>query len=311
MNIKQNLKYQRTLVATIVLLLAVILFITGTFAWNLTDKRNQQELMLRKGGRVHNDFNNHSLKAAVSNRANKDVYAENFGDNKLLVRIKLFEYLEIDGNAVTGESREDRNTWSPYVLGNNEEARNYVTWEMGGSKIFLPTFNLDENSDSIDAKGTAIDVLTGSATGIGDGTHNYFEPAGSIFDQSGNRLEAETGTSHTSKSTIIQDREVISMEDWLMLGAKEQVGNFWVVDDDGWAYWADFLRPNTATSLLLDELIVDSEGMKISMYYAIDVVGEFAAEGEADTFYNGESEYGNASSNGQEVVDTILTKNRK
>lgn len=210
---------------------------------------------------------------------------------------------------MTGGSREDRSTWSPYVLGNNEEARNYVTWEMGGSKIFLPTFNLDENNDLTDAKGSAIIVLTGAATGISDGTHKYFEPAGSIFDENGKRLEAKTETFHTSKYTIIQDRDVISMEEWLMLGDEQQVGN--LLDNDGWAYWADFLSPNKATSLLLDELIVHSEGMKENMYYTIDVVGEFASEDDADRLYNGESVYGNASSNGQEVIDTILTKNRQ
>lgn len=34
---------------------------------------------------------------------------------------------------------------------------------------------------------------------------------------------------------------------------KAQVmGDFWVWDDDGWAYWANAIQPDTATGLLLD-----------------------------------------------------------
>ena len=29
-------------------------------------------------------------------------------------------------------------------------------------------------------------------------------------------------------------------------------GDFWVWDDDGWAYWANAIQPDTATGLLLD-----------------------------------------------------------
>jgi hypothetical protein len=308
MGTQENLNIQRKKTAVIAAILAIILFLTGTFAWYSISQRalNQVELTANSGGRIHDDFNKQDILATRSNRANKDIYAENFGENDLVVRIKLSEYLEVDGEAVTGGARDDRSTWIPYVLDNNEEARNYVTWTMGGSKIFLPTFNLDQNNLSTDAKGDAIDEITGTATGIGDATHRYFEPAGTHFEADGTRLQSPSATSHASKSTLLPDRAVISMDAWLALDEEDKIGQYWVIDADGWAYWADMLRPSTATSLLLNELDIQSRGIELDMYYAIDVVGEFATESDVDKFYNGESDHGNASSQGQELINTIL-----
>jgi hypothetical protein len=308
METQENFNYQRKKTATIALLLAIILFLTGTFAWFSISQRalNQVEVTANSGGRIHDDFHNQDVLATRSNHANKDVYAENFGENNLIVRIKLAEYLEIDGEAVTGELRDDKSTWSPYVLGNQEEARNYVTWVMGGSKIFLPTFNLDQNNLSTDAKGDAIDVITGGATGIGDGTADYFAPAGTHFETDGTILETPSTTSHTSKPTLTEERNVMSMQAWLALEETDRVGNFWVVDVDGWAYWANFLAPEQATSLLLNEIIIQSGSISENMYYAIDVIGEFATESDVENFYNGESDHGNASNNGITLINTII-----
>lgn len=308
MEAQNKIEYQRKKTASVVVLLALMLFLTGTFAWYSISQRalNELNITANSGGRIHDDFYSQDVQAMRSNHANKDIYAENFGENDLIVRIKLSEYLEIDGQAVTGESKDDRSTWVPYVLENEEEAREYVNWKMGGFKVYLPTFNLDQNNLSTDAKGDAIDELTGAATGFGDGTHNYFSPAGSHFEVDGTKVENITATSHTSKSTLMQDNEVMSMEAWLALDEDEKVGNFWVVDADGWAYWANLLRPNTATSLLLNEFHLESGSMAESMYYAIDVIGEFATINDVDSFYNGESDHGDASSKGQDLINTIL-----
>jgi hypothetical protein len=306
MEIQPNIKYQHKKTATIAILLVIVLFFTGTFAWYSISQRalNQVEVTANSGGRIHDDFHNQDILATRSNHANKDVYAENFGENDLLVRVKLSEYLEIDGEAITGGTRDDRSSWSPYVLENEEKARDYVTWVMGGHKVYLPTFNLDQNDLSTDAKGDASDEITGTATGIGDGTPNYFAPAGTHFEADGTRLENASATSHESRFTLSQERDIISMEEWLV--DINQVGNFWVVDEDGWAYWADFLKPNKATSLLLSELIIQSQGIEDNMYYAIDVIGEFTTVSDVDNLYNGSSEHGNASSNAQDLIDTII-----
>ena len=310
-NIAEKISNQRKNTATIAILLALTFIITGTFAWYSISQRalSVGELTLNLGGRLHDDFYLQDILPEKSNVANKDVYAENFGENNLIVRIKLSEYLEIDGNIITGGTKEDKSTWVPYVLGNTEGARNVVEWKMGGDKIFLPTFNTDQDSLETDAKGDAIDEITQTATGIGDGTHNYFAPAGTHFERDGTIVAQQTQTSHTTKSTLIQDKEVMSMEEWLTLANIDKIGNFWVVDADGWAYWANLLPPGEATSLLLDEITINRANMSETIYYAVDAIGEFATTNYVDRFYNGESAHGDASENGQELIDTILGLN--
>ena len=105
---------------------------------------------------------------------------------------------------------------------------------MGGNKIYFSTFVNDLSSLSIDAKGNAIDGIIGVTTGIGDGTLDYFSPAGSHFESKGTRLgELGSNTSHVSKYILIQDKEVMRIDTWLMLGEKERIGNFWIVDTVG------------------------------------------------------------------------------
>ena len=304
---QKNMNYHRKKTATIAMLLALILMLTGTFAWYSISQRalNEGQLSRNPGGRVHDDYHFQDVLNEVSDVANKDIYAENFGETNLLVRMKVSEYLEIDRRVITGGSKEDRSTWVPYVLGNTERARNFVEWQMGGDKIFLPTFNIDQESLETDAKGDAIDQIAGVATGIGDGSVNYFAPAGTHFESDGTKVDTETQTSHTSKSTLIQDREVISMETWLTLNEGEKTGNFWVVDADGWAYWANFLEPGQATSLLVDQLTFNGALVEETLYYATDAIGEFATAGDIYNFYNGRSEHGDASSDAQDLLDTI------
>lgn len=65
------------------------------------------------GGRIHDDFDNRYVQDNVSKYANKNIYAENFEENQLLVRIKLAEYLEVDGKIITGEKKDDTKNLSP------------------------------------------------------------------------------------------------------------------------------------------------------------------------------------------------------
>jgi len=168
--------------------------------------------------------------------------------------------MQSDGKIVTGEKKEDTRTWIPIMLDCNIEDRKNVSQTMGGSKIYLPTVLNDLSSLSIDAKGNAIDGITGVTTGIGDGTLNYFSSTGNHFESNGTRLgELGSNTSHVSKYPLIQDKEVMSIDTWLMLGEKERIGNFWVVNTNGWAYWANYLNTDQATSLLLHAVIFQTE----------------------------------------------------
>ena len=300
MESKQHMNYQRKKTATIVMILVLVLSITGTFAWYSISQRalNEGELTRNPGGRVHDDYHFQNVLNEVSDVANKDIYAENFGEASLLVRIKVSEYLEIDNIPVTGGNKEDRSTWVPYVLGNTERARNFVEWQMGGDKIFLPTFNTDKESLETDAKGDAIDKIAGKATGIGDGTQDYFTEGEEYTHPD------YPGEIRTAKSTIEQERSVMSMQAWIE--AERPIGNFWVVDADGWAYWANFLETGEATSLLVDEIKVNSAMVEGEMYYATDAIGEFSTTGSIHNFYNGSSEYGDASRDAQDLIDAII-----
>lgn len=293
---KENMKKQRKKSAVVTSLLALALVVTGTFAWTSISQRALNDLTRtgNPGGRIHDDYDRTAVEEGTGTTANKDVYAENFGENDLYVRIKLSEYLEIDGTAVTGGNKDDRSTWIPYVLGNTETARSNVTWKQGGKKDYLPTFNTDKESLETDATGHAVDYVVGSATGIGDGSHDYFKDNGPTFTDPN-----DASVQHTVKSTETQAKAPISMADWKANGSP--TGKFWVVDTDGWAYWAEKLAPGKATSLLLDDLtfvLPDGE-----MYYAIDVIGEFATQADLYEFRN--SEHGEPTSDAESLLEKI------
>ncbi|MFV0396309.1 MAG: DUF6273 domain-containing protein [Coprobacillaceae bacterium] len=282
--------------------MALLLLLTGTFAWTSISQRatNTVDLANNPGGRVHDDFNTSTVES--DGTANKDIYAENFGEMDIFVRIKLSEYLEVDGMKIAGGDKDDKSTWAPYVLGANAEARNYVTWEMGGDKIFLPTFNteIDGNLDEsfmTDASGNAIDDISGGVTALGDGSHDYFVDGQAYANPNGG------SQTNTAKSTIIEDGTVMTMADWVT--ANYPTGNFWVIDTDGWAYWANPLAAGEATSLLLNELNFSTSALEAEeMHYAIDVIGEFATRADLTRFSDGSSAHGNASYNGMILFNT-------
>ena len=143
------------LVGIVILLIAI----TGTFAYvatsqsafNATWDQNQNY-----GGRIHDHFSN-PMRGAGDH--NKNIFAENFGDNPLGVRVRLREFLSFAGEPVITETYvTDPMTWSIYhALADNVHERlagtNAATigsygfnWLLGDDcdnprKIFMPTFN--------------------------------------------------------------------------------------------------------------------------------------------------------------------------
>lgn len=282
-------------IAMIVSSLSFILLLTGTFTWvslsqmaraDLTHVTEESKAI--SGGRIHDDFNGE----------NKDIYAENFGDTNLLVRIKLVEYMEIDDvPVVTGTNREDKTTWVPNILGVDNEFSAYVEWIRGGEKIFMPTINTDPDSLLTDASGIAIDDLTGGQTAPGDGSHDYWT-IGDIHPE----YDPESGeVPRPAKPTLSPEMGgYMSMEEWIEAGNPK--GNFWVIDTDGWAYWANILAPEEATSLLVDAIQINSLPSE-DWYYASHVIGEFATE------YNA-TEFTDMSANAQDLIFNLVQKVR-
>lgn len=282
--------------------LALLLLIAGTFAWTSISQRalNEKdgENKITSGGRIHDDYS----KAT----GNKDIYGENYGTKDLYVRIKLSEYFEKNGTPlISGTTKDDKNTWTPYGLPSSAETtayRDYVTWELGGDKVFLPTFNTDSDNKSTDAAQDAIDVLTGGATAQGNGEQDAFTN-GQVVPN-----DDDATITHIAKPTLTQGRAPISMATWKTLPASEKIGAYWVIDSDGWAYWAETLKPTQATSLLLTQLSYNDEkigGIEGKWYYGIDVIGEFATEEDKGDFNN--SVHGAPSSDAANLIN-VLTK---
>ena len=138
------------------LLLVILLLISGTFAWVSGTQRAfnpRWQLEGNHGGRIHDRFE----MERVTGLQDLSVFAENFGESDLFVRIRLREFLAFDESpyGVGNAQRDLPNTWPIYRSSNtNVHQRRYGTdalyigehgieWTLGqtSEKAFMPTFN--------------------------------------------------------------------------------------------------------------------------------------------------------------------------
>jgi len=268
---------KRKIYALVSVLSLSALVIAGTFAWTNfdssiinnffgtgTDSDSQQE---GPGGTLHNDMS--------ADEPFRDVYVENWGTEPLIVRIHLSEFMEMGEGAgqsennqavslIEGATRDDVTSWEPFngnldsVLlrdGNtsNETFNDFWQWTMGGQKYFNPAPE--------DLRGTQ------DANGV------EFVSTNSPF------FVSEDDDLENMRQTL--NAEVMMMSEWLEYG---QLGHFWVVDTDGYSYWAAPLNPDEATGLLLHkvELI---EQPAYDYFYAINVAAHMATVDEVPDNY--------------------------
>lgn len=277
---------------------ASVLLMIGTYAWRSISQEATNETIrsVDVGGRLHDDFDG----------TNKDVYAENYmtkneGGVPLYVRIRLDEYMEIGKDAgenrndpnraatpvIAGSKLSDKNTWVTHIpketdptecTGSSASLHDYWTWTMGGSKVYLPTFNKNKDSLQADINGTYEGTTAGDSVHYDDyksyvagqeleGTATYDDDENDVEDANV-YTKKET---HTAVQT--QNAVVMTMKQWKDLGSKS--GKYWVYDTDGWAYWAEALQPGEVTGLLLDKVELTAE-LSEKCYYAINVVAQFA-----------------------------------
>ncbi|MDR1536470.1 MAG: hypothetical protein LBU32_00425 [Clostridiales bacterium] len=292
--VKMLIKDRRFVVATTAVVLAALI-ITGTFAWtnfNANIVNSWQGAGSEPKGVLHDDFCN----------PNKDVYAENVGKVPIIVRIRLDEYMELGDGAglkadsagapnpsnksvplISGGDLNDLETWKPHLLDNyhpelsGQPFNKYWDWKMGGQKYYFPA-PADEVDGYVD--GDSLEDLGPTDTNA-VGVHSKLTP----------------------------DASIITMGEWIL---NQQPGNYWVVDTDGWAYWAGMLQPGEATGLLLDSVTLKYTP-EADYYYGVNVIAQFATpdgevdeEGKKDNYLRfADAENGECTPNALALMQTI------
>jgi hypothetical protein len=291
----------------IVLGILALTALGGTYAWSSISQRvnNISDIPpTNAGARLHDDFN---IEAG-----NKNIYVENYGDEPVLVRVKLYEYLEKDGESlIPGADPNDVSTWSPYTMTSltalgtdTQKFRPYVTWEFANTttpqKVYVPTFNTDNTNRSADASGDGLDVLTGAVTHPGAGKWDDFQ----MFEQ----VPSLDGTAtHETTNTPRINRDLQMMGPITTTGnspnrVSSPFSSGWIADKDGWFYAGSWIAPGVSSTVLLKSLqykfariYATSDHIK----YRIWPVMEYVGRENIDDFYNGSSPYGDASTDAQ------------
>jgi len=153
MKLSQNKRF----LGQAIVIIAAFAMITGTFAWSSFSQRafNPTWDEGNYGGRIRDEYDGYG-----SGDHNKDVFAENFGNRNIFVRVRLSEFLAIDGDGVLDMDRNDVSTWAVYcsedddvftpragtdiaVLHGDEPDGYGISWTLGHNetKYFMPTFN--------------------------------------------------------------------------------------------------------------------------------------------------------------------------
>ncbi|MFK4953016.1 DUF6273 domain-containing protein [Lactococcus garvieae] len=298
-------------------ILSLLGLIGGTFAFTsfnqqaLNDRENN--IQVEVGGRVHDYYNRDT--------ENKDVFVENYGEQPIMARIRLSEYLETQQTGaaaptplVAGTEREQLNTWTPYIpsataigmrTGAGAAFNRYSNLSFGWSREgesapwYLPTFNHNNLDLSTAAAGHARDLADGSEelTHPGEGTDAYWTE-GVTYTNGENGTTwhgAPDGAERTTAQNLQEERAPLTMAQWFDLPNNQKIGDFWVMDQEtGWAYWASMLEPEAATSYLLDAAEMTSAIQETvfngTYYYGIHVDSQLLSPDNSEDFINdGES----------------------
>jgi len=330
MGVKQKRKRRNAAVTAVIL--AILLLLTGTFAWQSLSQSTMGEASGETGpagARLHDDFeyfdnddaspfkNDKFWKNGIT--ANKDIYVENYESAEkgrdVFARVKMYEYMDIGPDAKAGPwdspgvpntnylaeplnpsaDRDDPLTWDVWHLGATSIFTTYWDYTNGGQKVYMPTFNKDREDDRSDIKGDAKDWTEKSNTTLyatDAGLHSYWTAGDpetfdeDYYDYNTDTHEQNPGETHTAKNT--ETATVMTMAQWKAAG--RNAGNYWVVDLDGWAYWANAIAPQTATGLLLSDIYLKIEP-EDEWFYAIHTwmqaasAGDWGDPGEETGFY--------------------------
>jgi len=287
----QSMMGRKIAVSILVGMLVFALILTGTFA--LPSFFQQTMSPSETGGRIHNHFDEQS--------GIKNIFAENFGEEPVIVRIRFYEFLEPESGFVLpfGADRDNHLTWRvhrPNVInepGNNALFGHLRNWDMGGETWFMPTFNRDPYSLATDVSGDAIDFESNTSQGTtslpngGDftaweagasyvGALTYRLPNGALVQNPGYVMEADFAGGHNNQARGANG--VMTFAYWIAnyAGTPHATGPFWVIAPTGWTYWMEPLQPSDTTSLLLGQ-IGFNPSPDHGFHYVSHVRGQFAA----------------------------------
>jgi alternate signal-mediated exported protein len=256
------------------------LIASGTWAYtNFVQKvTNPFDGKSSAGVRLHDDFE--AVTDAEPKEYNKDVYVENYGVHAQFVRVKLFEYWQMDTatyptNADATEANIE-GTWSVHKPDASDNILNpggdtphgWWTWTLGGQIYYHFTTCKDDNPDDDQPKDVAET----------DGTDCK---ATDVDTYTGTKLEAlEDGV--TGQTLMAQ---VTTITKWQALSDADKASYVgWVYDNDGWAYWAKPLQPGEATGLLLDAVTLSKQVEATKFDYRIHVKLEAATSDDIAKF---------------------------
>jgi len=179
MNTNRKRKLRTGIIAA---LLMMLILLTGTYAWTQFNNVgfNAVEVGTNFGGRFHDNFVwENGSEGLGEGTHNKDLFAENFGENRVFVRVRLREFMTSGGVPVIEGTTIDNPLgtgvegveWPIYVsaldnphirqIGSATEAfeRSGIEWTLGHpedvTKVFMPTFNHAEyNVESANIDGS-------------------------------------------------------------------------------------------------------------------------------------------------------------
>ena len=297
---------RKTLVGSTAVLL-IILLVAGTFAWTNFNSQALNEWRGRgaglsaigPGGTLHNYHD--------ENGEDKQIFIENWGSETLFVRIRLNEYMEVGSGAglkaieqnageiihnplnqaeslIQGANIDDVDTWRPHALswvpglGADDcglEFHDFWSWEMGGQAYFFPA-PIDKREDK--------SFVAQGAPGV---------IAGSINDEGVQARQTRSA-------------QVVTMAQWRADGST--IGDYWVLDTNGWAYWASPLESGDTTGLLLNR-VTQITSPEEDYYYGINVIAQMATR-DLDDFDNyrrfGDPERGGMTLDGRDLMERIV-----
>ena len=302
-------KTKKRITAVAAMAMAGVMALSGTFAWQSINQtaKNEAAKTLNPGGRLHDDFDGTNKDIYVEN------FTDPEDGVPIFARIRLSEYMEIGEDAgkdaaenkqakslVDTSKYDDDTTWTIHIPEDDTNPfAKYWEWTLGGETNYMPTFNKNKDSLKADINGTW-GGTDGNGTNPYDDYVDYSKDTNKtktddeIYDADLNDVdEMANGTSvenvnhtvktqqiHTVKNTQDGRKEkekarVMTMYDWGTLPDEEKVGPYWVWDEDGWAYWAQPIKPGEATGLLLDKIQRTETSISSNWYYGINVEGQF------------------------------------